>query len=59
MPNQPEYTYSPRGSRWCVYRMEYGKNGSVGTKIAEFATRQMARDEVYRLNGWKIKPNQK
>lgn len=52
MKNNWKYTYSPRGSRWCVYEQTYHKNGSYGTKVAEFSTREEARDKTYELNGW-------
>lgn len=58
-----EYQYHPRGRRWAVYREETWRddgasipNGfTFGKKVAEFATREEARREVYRLNGWKMK----
>lgn len=58
-----EYCYHPRGKRWAVYREETWQDDGAsipggftfGTKVAEFATRDEARREVYRLNGWKMK----
>lgn len=52
----PEYTYGPHGRRWAVYRWEVSPGGSTGTKVAEFATREEARRECFRLNGWKYFP---
>ena len=58
-----EYCYRPRGRRWVVYKEENWQDDgdsipggfTFGTKVAEFATREEARREVYRLNGWKMK----
>lgn len=57
-----EYRYHPRGRRWAVYKEETCLDKTLsppgeftlGTKVAEFATREEARREVYRLNGWKM-----
>ena len=54
------YEYCPRGKRWAVYRCTTYSQGSgsslqlssSGEKIAEFRTKEEARREVYRLNGW-------
>ena len=53
MSNRPEYTYQPKGSRWAVYQWEKSGNISTGNKVAEFSTREEARKECFRLNGWK------
>lgn len=58
-----EYCYHPRGRRWAVYKevtcldktLDPPGEFTCGTKVAEFATREEARREVYRLNGWKMK----
>lgn len=54
--SRPEYTYQPKGSRWAVHRWEEFGNISTGSKVAEFPTREEARKECYRLNGWKYQP---
>lgn len=53
--NLPEeyYEYRPHGRNWVVYRIRRDATGSIGTKIGEFLTKEEARREVYRLNGWK------
>ena len=48
-----KYTYQPKGSRWAVYQWEKSGNISTGNKVAEFSTREEARKECFRLNGWK------
>lgn len=52
MMNKWKYTYSPRGRMWCVYEQTYHKNGSSGTLVAKFTTKEEARDKTYELNGW-------
>lgn len=60
MSNQPKYTYSRRFSWWSVYRMTYfPEGGSSGDKVASFPTKEEARKECYRLNGWKWKEEKK
>lgn len=57
------YGYHPRGRRWAVYHYTaYIRDGdkdrkefSVGDKVSEHSSREEARKEVYRLNGWKYK----
>ena len=49
------YTYQPKGGWWAVYKWKSVGSGLVGEKIAEYPTREQARSEVYRLNGWKEK----
>ncbi len=41
-----KYYYLPRFTWWNVYN-------ESGTKVSEFRTKEEARKEVYRLNGWK------
>jgi len=50
-----KYRYAPRGSRWAVYG--YTKTGAFesGTKVAEFSTKEEAKERVYLLNGWTMK----
>lgn len=55
-----DYEYCPRGRGWAVYRRTTYRKGadfppqlfSVGEKVAQFHTREEARRETYRLNGW-------
>lgn len=54
------YRYRPRGRCWAVYLdITYRQGDSfppeistLGTKVNEYPTREEARREVYRLNGW-------
>ena len=54
MNRKPKYTYEPRGHQWAVLSWEYIKTVSIGSKIATYETKEEARSEVYRLNGWKL-----
>lgn len=55
-----DYEYCPRGKGWAVYRRTMYRKGdgfpprifTSGEKVAEFRTREEARREAYRLNGW-------
>ena len=57
------YEYCPRGRNWAVYlRVTYRRGESfppdtfsTGDKVSEFLTREEARREVYRLNGWRYR----
>lgn len=51
--SRPEYSYAPIGSRWAIYHWKESSNISTGDKVTEFFTREEARKECYRLNGWK------
>lgn len=53
--SRPEYSYAPTGSRWAVYHWVENGNISTADKVAEFPTREEARKECYRLNGWKCR----
>ena len=55
------YIYRPRLSLWAVYKVTRLSTGREDeTKIASFGTKEEARREVYRLNGWKnYKPKDK
>lgn len=55
--NQPEeyYEYQPCGRNWAVYRIKRDATGSTGTKVGEYLTKEEARREVYKLNGWNDK----
>lgn len=55
MSSRPKYSYEPKGSSWWVIRWEETVDFGTGEKIAEFPTREEARKECYRLNGWKYK----
>lgn len=54
--NKPAYSYCRAAGKWRVDKMTYYENSEYGSKVAEFDTRDEARQEVYRLNGWKLKP---
>lgn len=56
---EPEYSYAPRYSHWAVYRWERTGTIRTGEKVAEFPTREEARKECYRLNGWEYKEAEK
>lgn len=61
-----QYEYRPRSRRWAVYlRVTYRQGDSFppktfthGTKAGEYPTREEARREAYRLNGWTYKEKQ-
>jgi len=54
---KPKYTYEKRRSCWVVMEWDYGDRCAVGRKIRDHLTFDQARDEVYRLNGWKAHSN--
>lgn len=49
-----KYHYCRRGTGYAVYQCValYPTGGGSFKKIDSFATRDEARNEVYRLNGW-------
>lgn len=48
-----QYHYSRRFTSWAVWKcIEVNERGASFSKVASFATRDEARNEVYRLNGW-------
>lgn len=48
-----QYYYAPHRRRWGVWQHhEQGNGVSSGIFIKDFPTKDEARDEVYRLNGW-------
>lgn len=57
------YQYRPRGRCWAVYlEITYRQGDDLppkisthGTKVGYYLTREEARREVYRLNGWTYK----
>ena len=55
MKTKPAYTYSRFRGTWRVWEMTYYENGSSGAGVADYGTREEARQETYRLNGWKMK----
>lgn len=55
-----QYYYAPHRSSWGIWRNHNHDNGlSTGTFIKDCLTREEARKEVYRLNGWKYTNNVK
>lgn len=54
-PGTRRYEYKPHGRRWAIYLITYTDKGGSGTKVDEKPTKEEARVEVYRLNGWKLK----
>ena len=57
MSRKPKYTYERSGCQWIIREWKYTEHGGEGTKIDVKYSLQEARDEVYRLNGWKKKIN--
>lgn len=49
------YEYRPRGRNWVVLHMKRDATGGTGEKVGSFLSREEARRECYRLNGWKYK----
>ncbi|MDR0510906.1 MAG: hypothetical protein LBH06_07430 [Rikenellaceae bacterium] len=52
---RPKYRYSPRGRIWVVSRWTYDECGGWGDKVSEWPTKEQAKAEACRLNGWKYK----
>lgn len=53
--NDGLYYYASKRKSWGIWRNKVLENGtSYGEFIKEFATKDEARAEVYRLNGWKL-----
>lgn len=52
---QPHYGYHRHGRCFVIYHYVPDSTGWTGTKVATKLTEEEARDEVYRLNGWKKK----
>ena len=50
---KPAHTYSRWWGRWRVYKMEYIGSSVYGEKVADFGSKEEARAETYKLNGWK------
>lgn len=47
-----QYYYAPHRRMWGVWQWHQFKNGGVGTFYKDYPTKEDARKEVYRLNGW-------
>lgn len=47
-----QYYYAPRGHFWNVYIHHGDEHGGYGEKKRSFHTKEEARAEVYKLNGW-------
>lgn len=51
-----QYYYGPHRSMWGIWQYnDYGNGFSDGTFVKDCITKDEARKEVYRLNGWKLK----
>lgn len=49
-----QYYYAPHRRMWGVWKWHrFESGGGAGTFYKDFVTKEDARDEVYRLNGWK------
>lgn len=48
-----QYYYAPHRRMWGIWRNE----GLSATFIGDYPTKEEAKSEVYRLNGWKQKSN--
>lgn len=59
MKSKPKYTYSRNGNVFVIREWKYTATGAQGTKIDEKYSEQEARELVYRLNGWTLKPDLK
>ena len=50
-----QYYYAPHRSLWGVWQWHDFDNGDgCGSFVMDCNTRKEAREEVYRLNGWKL-----
>lgn len=58
MKQGPKYTYERNGCEWIIREWKYTEHVGEGTKIDVKYSFEEARDEVYRLNGWKLKDQQ-
>lgn len=51
-----EYYYAPHRRNWGVWKhIVSSESSSYGVFHRDFNTKEEARAEVYRLNGWKLK----
>lgn len=51
-----QYYYAPHGCFWGVYIWhDLGNGDGWGTFVKDCMTKEKAREEVYRRNGWKLR----
>lgn len=56
MMTSGEYYYAPHRRSWGVWKRNPVSNGvMIDDFIADYQTKEEARREVYRLNGWNYK----
>lgn len=53
------YELRKRGRAFVIYHMEHEGDISTGTPVFRHYDYEVARKELYRLNGWKYKPKEK
>lgn len=54
MVKEGQYLYRPHRNMWGIFRYhDHGNGYSANEFIVDFPTKEEARAEVYRLNGWK------
>lgn len=55
IPNKDgQYYYAPHRRQWGIWQYhDLGNGNASGTFIKDCPTKEDARKEVYRLNGWK------
>jgi hypothetical protein len=56
MNPKPRYTLARRQHQWIVLEWTYTDKGAIGTKVTDHLPYDKARAELYRLNGWSVKP---
>lgn len=49
-----QYYYSREGSGYAIRQFHGDEHGGNGTKVDYCDTKEEAREEVYKLNGWKL-----
>ena len=47
-----QYYYAPHGRRWGIWLWKEFGTGGIGEFVKDCQTKDEARSEVYRLNGW-------
>ena len=56
--NNIRYVYRRRLDNWAVYQIARTASGvETESKVGSFRDKAQAEQEVYRLNGWKLKNN--